>query len=491
MERRDFLFGLTSIGAAGTGSPLKRDIDLKRLSREARAVETMADLKTLAPSKHVVVWVRGYHEPLDGCDGFFCWNGEADDIPDGGRIVRATAEEKGRWKRITDGEGFFNARWFGAKGDGRTDDTAAIQATIDAGGERSVIQLPAGVYRVTSPLTLHASQAFVGVASDRATTIKADAIKGPVLQSNASWSDKSKKNIRIENISIAGEADYGIRLLFSPGSTISNVRCVAKCVYDHIHMGGCWDSEIDRTFHWVDDRWGGRSCIWLDSKMHATRVSNIHTAAATKYGIVLTREGETRGSEIPAQVLFTELVLQRQEVGLDIRSGRGVAAIGIYSEGTVVPVRLGTDAETVNAITLTGGRLDDAKAHPRKYTPSAAIEMINCVGVTINGFKFENVEESAVVLLKKCKNVVISGCCLASAFRADDFKAHIRRHPDADPASGVMILNNGEGPAEGRGLLMQAREDPGYPNQHFEMSVDNEGRWVSTEWVPKYLEKNI
>ncbi len=487
MERRDFLFGLTSVGAAGTGGPGKRDAESRRLSHAARAVETMADLKAIAPSSNDIVWLRGYHKPLDGCEGFFCWNRDADEEPDGGTVIRATAEQNGRWRRVTEGEGYFNVRWFGAKGDGGTDDTAAIQATIDSGGEKSTIYLPGGIYRVTAPLTLQARQTFIGVPSDRATTIKADNVKGPILQSNASWRNKSRRNIRIENISIEGRADYGIRLLVSPGSIIKNIRCVANCVYDHIHMGACWDSTIDHTFHWVDNKWRVRSCIWLDSKMHATHVSNIHTAAATKYGIVLTREGEAQGAEIPAQVLFTQLVLQRQEVGLDIRSGRGITAIGIYSEGTVVPVRLGTDTETVNAVTLTGGRLDDAKAHHKKYTPSAAIELINCVGVNINGMKFENVKESAVLLLKKCKKIVLSGCCLPSAYRAEDLKPHIKRHPDADPASGVMILGNGAGPFEGRGILMQASMDPRHPNQHFEMGIDNQGHWVATEWVPGYL----
>ncbi len=487
MERRDFLFGLTSVGAAGTGSAPTRDVESGRLAREARSVATMADLRARTPLRDDVVWLRGYHRPLDGCEGFFCWNEDARDDPNGGTVIRAAAEEKGRWKRVTEGEGYFNARWFGAKGDGGTDDTAAIQATIDAGGETSTVFLPAGTYKVTAPLTLNARQTLLGVPSTRATTLKAENVKGPILQSNTSWKSKSKKDIRIEDISLEGTADYGIRLIFSPGSTIRNIHCVANCAYDHIHLGGCWDSSIQHTFHWVDNSWRVRSCVWLDSKMHATHVSNIHTAAATKYGIVLTREGEATGSEIPAQVLFTQLVLQRQEVGLDIRSGRGVTAIGIYSEGTVVPVRLGTDTETVNAVTLTGGRLDDAKAHPKAYTPTAAIELVNCVGVNINGMKFENVKEGAALLLKKCRNVVMSGCALASAFRADDFKAHIKRHRDADPASGVMILNNGGDPFEGRAMLMQARMDARHPNQHFEMGVDNDGRWVSSEWTPEYL----
>lgn len=485
MERRDFLFGLTSVGAAGTGTSPKRDATADRIVPTAEVVETMADLKSLRPSKNAVVWLRGYHRAQDGCEGFFCWNEDADEAPNGGTIIQAAAEQKGRWKRVSEGEGYVNARWFGAKGDGKNDDTAAIQGTLDSMGGKGTMFLPAGRYRVTWPLTLQARQSVIGAPSTGATTILADNVRGAILQSNISWKSKFKKHIRIEEITIAGKADYGIRLIMSPSSVIKNVRCVANCRYDHIHMGACWGSSISNTFHWVDNKWSVRSCIWLDSKMHGVHVSDIYTVAATKYGIVLTKEGESRKPEIPAQVLFTQLVLQRHEVGLDIRSGRGVAAIGVYSEGTVVPVRLGTDKETVNAITITGGRLDDARVHPKPYTPAAAIELVNCAGVNINGTKFDNLPESPILLLKKCKNVVLSGCRTKIAFKADDLKTHIKRHRDADPASGVMILNGGAGEAEGRGILMQANQDGDHPNQHFEMSVDNQGRWVSTEWVPE------
>jgi hypothetical protein len=52
----------------------------------------------------------------------------------------------------------INVRDYGATGDGRTDDTAALQRAVDAtpiaGGR---VHLPAGVYRTTAPLTLPAT----------------------------------------------------------------------------------------------------------------------------------------------------------------------------------------------------------------------------------------------------------------------------------------------------------------------------------------------
>src|SRR5512138_525685 len=49
-----------------------------------------------------------------------------------------------------------NAKWpqFGAKGDGSTDDSAAIQAALAAAGQDSSVFLPRGTYRVDAPINI-------------------------------------------------------------------------------------------------------------------------------------------------------------------------------------------------------------------------------------------------------------------------------------------------------------------------------------------------
>src|SRR5260221_14695814 len=63
-------------------------------------------------------------------------------------------------RRFPSDSGIVNARDFGAKGDGRTDDTASLQAAINAAGPDSgaffwrtrIVYLPAGTYLVSDTL---------------------------------------------------------------------------------------------------------------------------------------------------------------------------------------------------------------------------------------------------------------------------------------------------------------------------------------------------
>jgi hypothetical protein len=71
-----------------------------------------------------VAIARGRSTVGDGGQGVFIWQHGVATGDDGGTIIVPSAA--GRWVRIYDHA--INVKWFGAKGDGTTDDTAAIQA---------------------------------------------------------------------------------------------------------------------------------------------------------------------------------------------------------------------------------------------------------------------------------------------------------------------------------------------------------------------------
>lgn len=88
---------------------------------------------TIGDSTKQVAIVSGYSAPGDGGGGVFWWDitGGADDA---GTIIVPGASDAGTngpcWRRTYSGA--LNVRWFGAKGDGATDDTAALMAAVAA-----------------------------------------------------------------------------------------------------------------------------------------------------------------------------------------------------------------------------------------------------------------------------------------------------------------------------------------------------------------------
>lgn len=88
--------------------------------------------------------VLGYYTKGDGGGGTFYWDSTSTKADNGGTIIQSTGITAGRWKRIFVGN--INVKWFGAKGDGITNDTLAIQKA-DALG--AVLQLDNGTYLST------------------------------------------------------------------------------------------------------------------------------------------------------------------------------------------------------------------------------------------------------------------------------------------------------------------------------------------------------
>lgn len=101
--------------------------------------------------------------------------------------------------KVAKGSLVFNVKDYGALGDGVADDTAAIQACIDAaiGGTPAggatvarlalgIVFLPAGIYKVTAPLKIYSVQGFTMLGTGEGTQIAASGTYGKVLEINGS-----------------------------------------------------------------------------------------------------------------------------------------------------------------------------------------------------------------------------------------------------------------------------------------------------------------
>ncbi|MDD2273936.1 MAG: glycosyl hydrolase family 28-related protein [Desulfuromonadaceae bacterium] len=104
-------------------------------------VATVEELSTIAkPSINATVVVTDENR-----GGVFIYRSTG--VANGGTIFDSSST--GKWYRQYDGA--VNVKWFGAKGDGITDDTVAIQNTINSSYD---VYLPRNSYLITSSLTL-------------------------------------------------------------------------------------------------------------------------------------------------------------------------------------------------------------------------------------------------------------------------------------------------------------------------------------------------
>lgn len=121
------------------------------------SVSNIATLRTITGvgiANNQTIILDGYYSSGDGGGGPFFWNSSSTATDDGGTIIQPTGIPTGRWIRIYDGLR-ASVKWFGAKGDGVTDDTTSIQNTITlfstTGG---IVVVPYGTYIISSPLTI-------------------------------------------------------------------------------------------------------------------------------------------------------------------------------------------------------------------------------------------------------------------------------------------------------------------------------------------------
>lgn len=212
-----------------------------------------------------------------------------------------------RFKRIAESE-YVNVRWFGAKGDGLTDDTSAIREAIawldqlpdDAG----TCFVPAGKYAISGTLRLKSNQRLWGagasasrlfvtqdvtaieiVADDGAPNIGRAGVRDLFIHFNnasSSWtaghgirlysagSDASKPKkiwkVAIERVQLYQVPGTGIRL--DAGSSATG-QYIAETSISHVEIGKCYDG------------------VRMDSKSYDTFAEYVYIDGARNYGFYI------------------------------------------------------------------------------------------------------------------------------------------------------------------------------------------------------------
>lgn len=148
-----------------------------------------------------VAVVGGYAAQNDGGGGVFYWS-TTSGVDDGGTvIVPVSGGDAGPgasgacWKRIYSGA--LNAKWFGATGNGSTDDTGALRAAIAAAAS---LPVPASVYVASGTYKLSST-----VALANPMTLSGDGTAS-VLLFNVSdvGLEVASSNVTVQNLTITG-----------------------------------------------------------------------------------------------------------------------------------------------------------------------------------------------------------------------------------------------------------------------------------------------
>jgi hypothetical protein len=167
--------------AALTGTALRWADTVLGASPPATRTGDLATKNSSAIGGAVLVLAKGCVTAGDGGGGLFYWESGVTTGDDGGTIIVPTPSPAGRWRRICSGP--LDVRWFGAQGNGSTDDSVAFTKAAAAAGSAGCILLSGGTYKLAQPLTLSCGVAFAHGAKLAPTTGTTLAIGGSLLAS--------------------------------------------------------------------------------------------------------------------------------------------------------------------------------------------------------------------------------------------------------------------------------------------------------------------
>jgi len=198
-----------------------------------------------------------------------------------------------------------DVRLFGAKGDGKTDDTKALQKAVDAGA--GDIELPKGVYRLTRPIVIELDRvgpvSIVGTGTARLLmagpgpalrflgthrgTAAPETVKAPV------W--KRQRMPVVKGIEIVGAHPQAVGIEADGTMQLIITQVAVRKAHYGIHLVGNNRNVIISDCHIYQNSGEG---IYLDDvNLHQINISNCHVSYNRGGGIVA-RAGNVRNIQI-------------------------------------------------------------------------------------------------------------------------------------------------------------------------------------------------
>lgn len=270
------------------------------------------------------LYVGGYGAEGDGGGGIFAWNASDTTTDNDGTILQPTAGGTGRWLRQYQPP--VDVRWFGAKGDGATDDTSELQAAFDT--VESVL-IPTGTYITSSALTYHDGQSIMGEGFEK--TIVEARHTGDILKP-----DDTSQNYKAVSLSRFALTKDETNKETGDGLRISNMRSgvFAELSITKCDIGLNFETQEDANYSYFNEF---TSLVIVGCATNAVRTA----AAGTDYpNRNFWMAGDWRGGDVTLKIAaggsqtFSGISIQGADTNWAEVDDSGTSFIGCHFENS-------------------------------------------------------------------------------------------------------------------------------------------------------------
>jgi hypothetical protein len=314
--------------------------------------------------------VGGYETVGDGGWGLFAYVPSSTTADNDGTVL-APSNGTGRWFRVYSGP--VNVRWFGAVGDGSTDDFQAIQNAItyiesllNGGG----VFIPSGEYNIEGQLDFSGDKPVLFFGEGEGSSVINAVGVDIALHLGTGTGDKTI-DIRVSGLSIIGSDSAEIGIQVDRLHQILLDRCfIEGFVTAGVDMNMAYNNELRDLFIQDCDRG-----IIIDENNEYTLITRCKIYSCDGVGIHF-RNGSCSGSKV------TFCDIEANEVGIQIDAGSAESAeslgiIGCYFKDQVAQnIAAGTDASSlwVDSLLLQNNEIKAGTAGPATNT----VELDRC-----------------------------------------------------------------------------------------------------------------
>jgi hypothetical protein len=296
-----------------------------------------------------------------------------------------------------------NVRQLGAIGDGKADDTAAIQTTVNAGG--GVVRLPKGTYRITKPIVIELDKVgYTSICGDGVARIVM-AGPGPALKfvgthfksaDPAGFSKEVWERQRmpvVDGLAIDGDHPEAVGIEATGTMELTLTRLHIRSTLHCIHLVGSNRNLLIADCHFYENR--GVGIFYDNVSLHQSNIVGCHISYNRGGGIV-SRAGNVRNIHI---------------TGCDIESNMSrdtppTANVLIDCSGSPY----GTGEVAITGCTIQHNNDSPDSANIRilgRSEPTAKLALVREGHVTITGNVLSDVKVN--VHLRDCQGVVLTG----------------------------------------------------------------------------------